>query len=142
MSADFLDSNVFIYLFDKTNASKRGLAGKLVEEALRSDSAAISFQVVQETLHIITRKLASPSSAAQAQEFLTKILKPLWRVMPSESLYRSALNIQARYRYGFYDSLIIAAALDAGCKRLLSEDLHHGQRIEGLRIENPFRASR
>ena len=38
----------------------------------------------------------------------------------------------------FYDSLIVAAALEAGCTRLLSEDLQHGQQIEGLTIENPF----
>jgi predicted nucleic acid-binding protein len=43
------------------------------------------------------------------------------------------------YRYRFYDSLIIAAALASGCIRLLSEDLQDGQRIEGLTIENPFR---
>jgi predicted nucleic acid-binding protein len=53
-------------------------------------------------------------------------------------LYQRALDIQARYHYGFYDALIIAAALDAGCTRLYSEDLQHGQRIERLTIENPF----
>ena len=58
--------------------------------------------------------------------------------MPSHALYRRALEIQARYRYGFYDSLIIAAALEAGCQRLLSEDMQHGQQIEHLRIVNPF----
>jgi predicted nucleic acid-binding protein len=50
-----------------------------------------------------------------------------------------ALDLQTRYRYGFYDSLVIAAALDAGCTRLYSEDLQDGQRIEGLTVENPFR---
>ena len=58
---------------------------------------------------------------------------------PSQGLYHRALDIQARYRYGFYDALIIAAALDAGCTRLYSEDLQHGQRIDGLIIENPFK---
>ena len=53
-------------------------------------------------------------------------------------LYKRALDIQARYHFGFYDALIIAAALEAGCSRLYSEDLQHGQRIERLTIENPF----
>jgi predicted nucleic acid-binding protein len=53
-------------------------------------------------------------------------------------LYQRALDIQARYHFGFYDALIIAAALEAGCTRLYSEDLQHGQRIERLTIENPF----
>ena len=46
---------------------------------------------------------------------------------------------QSRYGFGFYDSLIVAAALDAGCKTLYSEDLQHGQRVEGVTIINPFR---
>jgi len=66
------------------------------------------------------------------------VLLPLWRIMPSQALYQSALDLHARYQFSFYDSLIIAAALAAGCTRLYSEDLQHGQRIEGLTIENPF----
>jgi predicted nucleic acid-binding protein len=58
--------------------------------------------------------------------------------MPTEALYRSCLRLQDRYRYSFYDSLIIAAALDSGCDRLYTEDLQDGQRIEGLTIVNPF----
>ncbi|MBA3636750.1 MAG: PIN domain-containing protein, partial [Rubrobacteraceae bacterium] len=69
------------------------------------------------------------------------VLGPLWTVSPSLALYRRTLDLQARYRYSFYDSLIIAAALDAGCTRLYSEDLQDGQRIEGLTVENPFRES-
>jgi len=54
-------------------------------------------------------------------------------------LYEKALELQARQKLSFFDSLVVAAALEAGCRRLLTEDLQHGQRIEGLRIENPFR---
>jgi predicted nucleic acid-binding protein len=61
--------------------------------------------------------------------------------MPSESLYARTLELHGRYRFSFHDSLIIAAALQAGCTRLLTEDLQHGQMIEGLRIENPFLVS-
>lgn len=49
-----------------------------------------------------------------------------------------ALDVRARYRYSFYDALIIGAALTAGCTRIYSEDLHNGQRIDGLVIVNPF----
>jgi predicted nucleic acid-binding protein len=63
----------------------------------------------------------------------------LWKINPSRALYQKGLNLQASYQFGFYDSLIIAAALDAGCTRIYSEDLHHGQQIEGLVVENPFR---
>lgn len=64
---------------------------------------------------------------------------PLWTVSPSPALYHRALDVQARYRFSFYDSLIVAAAIEAGCARLYSEDLQDDQRVDGLTIENPFR---
>ncbi len=50
-----------------------------------------------------------------------------------------ALDLQARFRFSFYDSLIVAAALQAGCSRLLTEDLQHGQQVDGVTIEKPFK---
>src|SRR6266542_1360326 len=138
MPADFIDSNVVLYLFDEVNDLKRGVAETLVSQALETDQASISFQVVQETLNVITRKLATPATPEDAQRFLDSVLAPLWRVMPSLELYQRGLAIQGRYRFGFYDALIIQAALEAGCTRLYSEDLQHGQQIEGLTIVNPF----
>jgi predicted nucleic acid-binding protein len=139
MSADFIDSNVFVYLFDETDERKREVASKIVESALQAHSASISFQVVQETLNVLTRKVPTPMTTEDAGRFLERVLEPLWRISPSLALYRRTLDLQARFRYSFYDSLIIASALDAGCTRLYSEDLQDGQRIEGLTLENPFR---
>ena len=138
MSGDFIDSNFFVYLFDETDEHKRGMAEQIVESALQTHSASISYQVIQETLNVLTRKLSVPMTPEAAKSFMEDVLVPLWRVSPSSALYHRALDVQARYRYGFYDSLIVAAALDAGCVRLYSEDLQDGQKIEGLTIENPF----
>lgn len=138
MSAEFIDSNVFVYLFDETDAAKRTRAEELVRPKSDAGTAVISFQVVQETLNVITRKLKVPVTPEDARRFLGEVLMPLWRVMPSQQLYQRGIDIQSRYRYGFYDALIIAAALDAGCTRLYSEDMQNGQPIEGLTIENPF----
>jgi predicted nucleic acid-binding protein len=140
MSADFFDSNVMLYLFDQDAATKRNRARDLVKQGLDDRSACISYQVVQETLNVLSRKNALASGPSQTAEFLHRTLMPLCTVLPSEALYSKALSLQLRWRFSFYDSLIVAAALEAGCKRLLSEDMQHGQRIEGLRIENPFRA--
>jgi predicted nucleic acid-binding protein len=138
MSADFLDSNVFIYALDVSNPTKRATARGLVQYALQTGEGQISFQVIQETLNVITRKFQSTVTPNDARQFLDDALVPLWRVTPTQGLYVRALDIQARYQYSFYDAMIIAAALSCGCTRLLSEDLQHGQRIEGLTIENPF----
>lgn len=137
MSADrFIDSNVFVYLFDQTNPKKRRIAENLVRETLERETGFISYQVVQETSNVLIRKLNATTE--EARQFLDRVLLPLWRVNPTEMLYRRGLDLKARYHFSFYDSLIVAAAPEAGCKTLCSEDLQHNQQIEGLTIENPF----
>ncbi|MCA0239910.1 MAG: PIN domain-containing protein [Proteobacteria bacterium] len=138
--ADFFDSNVLLYLFDETAPAKSERAGELVTQALARGTAVISYQVVQETLHVLSRKFRIAAKPEHAIAFLRDTLQPLWQVQPSVQLYEHAVELRERLRFGFYDSLIVAAALQAGCKRLLTEDLQHGQKIDGLRIENPFRA--
>ena len=140
MSGDFIDSNVFISLVDPTDPTQQQTARELIRRAAEHGTGSISFQVVQETQNVMTRKLKTPLTSEDARSFLEEVLTPFWRVMPTPALYEHTLEIQARYQFSFYDSLVIAAALAAGCTRLYSEDLQHGQRIQGLRIENPFRA--
>ncbi|MPZ13588.1 MAG: PIN domain-containing protein [Chloroflexi bacterium] len=142
MSDDFFDSNVLVYLFDETDPRKFHIARQLIDRAIEAGSAIISFQVVQEVLSLLTNKFATPASPDRAHDVLENVLVPLWRVMPSQNLYDRALAVQSRYQHGFYDSLIVAAALEAGCTRLLSEDLQDGQRIERLTIVDPFASSR
>lgn len=139
MSADFYDSNVFIYLLDETEPEKRRTAENLVDAATLTRNGRISYQVVQETLNVVTTKLRQPLTATDAIRFMHRVLVPFLHIMPSPALYERGLEIRGRYGYAFYDSLIIAAALQADCTRLYSEDLQHGQQIEGLTIENPFR---
>jgi predicted nucleic acid-binding protein len=138
MSADFFDSNIFVYMLDERDSRKWEIAQSLVHDALENGSGVISFQVIQETLNVITRKLVVPVTHHDASEFLDKILQPMWKINPSRAFYNRGLSIQSRYQFSFYDSLIIAAALEAGCKTLYSEDLQHGQQIEQLIIKNPF----
>lgn len=137
-AADFLDSNVLVYAFDTRDPRRNTIASALLAQAQREGSAVISHQVVQETLNVLTRKLVPRLSAADARDTLTDVLAPLWRVQPSPALYARALALQERYTFSFYDSLIVAAALEAGCRRLLTEDLQHDQQIDGLTIQNPF----
>lgn len=137
MSVDFIDSNIFIYLFDDRDPAKRSEADRIVGNALATGTGVISFQVVQETLNVLSRKLKAP--ADDVGRFLDAVLIPLWRVSPSAELYREAIRIQARLGFSFYDAMIVAAARDFGCRRLLSEDLQDGQQIGDLSIVNPFR---
>lgn len=136
---NFLDSNIFVYLFERSEQDKYLRADDLVRENLDNQTGCISYQVVQETLNAIIRKAGANSE--RLSQFLEDILLPFWeinRIDPTPDLYRRGLRIQVRYRFSFYDSLMVAAALEAGCATLYSEDMQDGQRIEGLTIRNPF----
>ena len=134
-----LDTNIFIHHLDSSGSAKHATAELLVRDALSEGNACISYQVVQECLNVVLCKaqVALPLDAARSH--LDMVLAPLMEVPASTALYHRALVVQTRWRFGFYDSLIVAAALSAGCSTLLSEDLQHAQRIEGLTIVNPFR---
>ena len=132
---DFIDSNVLVYLFDETDLEKYHRARVLVNRLVDDKSGCISYQVVQETLNVITTKLGI--SHRRVVEFMDETLAPLWQIDPSSELYLRALELRERYGFSFYDSLIVAAALEAGCTRLYTEDMQHGQQIHGLTIENP-----
>lgn len=140
MSAEaFIDTNIFIYHLDATDRRKHAVADRLIRDAMATGAACISFQVVQECLNTVMRKAQVGLNTEQARLYMETVLLPLMQGVPTAGLYHRALDVQSRYRFSFYDSLIVAAALMAGCSRLLSEDLQDGQRIEGLVIEDPFR---
>jgi len=134
----FIDTHAFIYQREARDERKSAITGRIIREGVKTGNACIGFQVVQECLNTVLRKAEVPLGTDGARAYLETVLAPLFRVPASIALYHRGLDIQARYRYAFYDALIIAAALDAGCTRLYSEDLQHGQQIEGLTIENPF----
>ncbi len=143
MSAEFfLDTNILVYTFAHEQADKQRRARELVETALRSSLGVISYQVVQEFLNVATRKFSTPMTSEAAREYLGLVLEPLCAVFPSIALNQRAIDLSERWRYGFYDSLIIGSALEANCSVLYSEDLHDQQKIESLTIMDPFSAER
>ena len=135
--ASFLDSNIFVYSIDEADDRKHRIASELIDRLLEDKTGCVSYQVVQETINVMIRK--HDATQDEIQEMLDDTLRPLWQVDPSPRLYMRGLELRDRYGFSFYDSLIVAAALEADCARLYTEDMQHGQRIEGLTIENPFR---
>ena len=134
----FIDTNVFVYQLEHLDTRKAGIAIELIERGIATRTACISFQVIQECVNTAICKAEVGLTEDQMRRYLEDVLAPMYRVQPSVRLYRESLDIHFRYRFGFYDSLIVAAAMEAGCGTLYSEDLRHGQRIGGLTIVNPF----
>lgn len=134
----FIDTNIFVYSFDNLQPSKKERASALIQEALETGLGMISTQVIQEFLNVATQKFAVPMQIEDAVAYTRLVLNPLCQVYPDLALYESCLEIQAKTRYSFYDSLILAAALQGGCGMLYSEDLQDRQHVRGVRIVNPF----
>jgi predicted nucleic acid-binding protein len=111
---------VLIYSFDKDAPEKQAIAREIIQAALADGNGVISSQVIQEFLNVATRKFAEPLSADDCLIYLHSVLVPLCRVFASIPLYEKTLELSKQYNYSLYDSLIIAAALEAQCKLLYS----------------------
>lgn len=138
MKRFFLDTNILIYALDDAQAAKRRRAVALLETAVQDGSGLISYQVVQECLHLMLRKFQRRVLVADARLYLESVLMPLCRVFPSGELFVNAISIAAETEWSFYDSLIVSAAAAAHCSVLYTEDLQHGRVIRGVKIQNPF----
>jgi len=139
MSTDyFLDTNILVYSFDDSSSAKRDVSKDLIVTALRKGCGAISWQVVQEFLNVALHKWEEPMSASDANDYLSGTLEPLCSVFPSANIWCTALSLQMQSQYRFYDSLIVASALQSGAKILYSEDLQGGRRFDNLEVRNPY----
>jgi predicted nucleic acid-binding protein len=131
-SPDFLDTNVLVYIAtgDLEKAER--------SEKLLRDGATISVQVLNELANVGRRKMAL--SWPEVQTLLGTVGLLVTVVPVSIETHKTGLRLAERYGCAMYDSMIIAAALLAGCARLWSEDMHDGLVVEDrLTIRNPFR---
>ncbi|MGH9430834.1 MAG: PIN domain-containing protein [Terriglobia bacterium] len=134
----FLDTNVLVYSFDRSAPVKARRAIQLIRRAVETRNGIISYQVAQEFFNVALRRFAPPMTVAEAEQYLLTVFRPLLAVHSSQALYGEALRLSGRYRLSWYDSLIVAAAIEGQCSTLYSEDLQNGQRFGDLQIETPF----
>jgi predicted nucleic acid-binding protein len=134
----FLDTNIFVYSFDRSAAAKARKATQLIREALTTQKGIVSYQVAQEFFNVALKRFAQPMRPADALQYLATVFRPLLSVHSSQALYADALQLHAQNALSWYDSLIVAAATQANCDVLFTEDLQHGRRFGSLRVTNPF----
>ncbi len=127
----FFDTNVPLYLL----SSDMGRCTRA--EDLLAEGGTISVQVLNEFAAVARRKHAAPWPAIEDS---LAGLKQVCRVVPlTLATHERAIVIARRFGLHVYDSTIIASALEAGCATLYTQDLQHGQRLEGLTVLDPFR---
>lgn len=128
----FIDSNICLYLFGDD------IAKAAIAEKLFIQNGTISTQVLAETANVLLRKFNF--NIEDTREAIGFIRNSTEVKAISIELFDLAFDISIRYKFSFYDCMIIAAALDAECTILYSEDMQHGQLIENkLTVINPFK---
>lgn len=134
----FLDTNVFVYSFDSDSPKKAARAAELIAQALKNRTGAVSYQVVQEFFNVALRRFVQPMSVPEAEQYLSTTFRPLLAIHSSQALYGEALRLGMRFQLAWYDSLIVASALEGECDVLYSGDFQHEQRFGKLQVSNPF----
>jgi len=133
----FVDTNVLIYAHDLDAGLKRDRAVSILSRLWENENGIVSVQVLQEFYVTVTRKIRDPLTPALARGVIKNYLA--WQIAPNDpSTVLLASEIAERNQISFWDALIVASASNAGADKILSEDLNHGQVIEGIVIENPF----
>lgn len=131
MAASFLDTNVLVYLASDDEV-KAGQA-----ETLVAQGGIVSVQVLNELANVARRKMRMSWRETRA------LLEPIAELLEVRALtagtHLTGLRLAERYELSVYDAMIVAAAIEADCETLWSEDLHDGLRVGRLRVLNPFR---
>lgn len=133
----FVDTNVLVYSEDRSDLAKHQQARDWLTVLWMRRCGRVSTQVLNEFYVVTTRKLkpAMPEGDARAEVRRYQRWQP-WVV--DHATVETAWGLEARFNVHYWDALMLAAAQQQGCQFMLTEDLQHGQMVDGLRIVNPF----
>jgi predicted nucleic acid-binding protein len=134
----FIDTNILIYAHDVDAKAKNEIAKMILGELWSERTGVLSLQVLQEFYVNVTRKIPFPLSKDSARTVVNSYA--IWCTETTPTEVSAAFRIGDESRIGFWDALIVSAAVKCGATRILSEDLNAGQRIAGILVENPFAA--
>jgi predicted nucleic acid-binding protein len=133
----FLDTNILIYAHDLDAGQRNVISAAILRNLWENRMGIISTQVLQEFYVNVTRKIENPLTKSQARGIVDSYLA--WPVELNDAkTVLVASEIEERHMLSFWDALIVASARNAKAEKILTEDLNHGQEIEGIFIENPF----
>jgi len=126
-----LDSNIILYGFGREKIKK-----EIVKNLIR-ERPLLTTQVINEVLNVLIKKFNF--SIDEVKEVLNFLRTKTEIILVNLYTIDIALTVKERYNFSYWDSLIIASALENGCRILYTEDMQHGQVIEKtLTIKNPF----
>lgn len=135
----FVDTNIFVYAHDLDAGNKNLIAKEVVSELWESRSGVVSTQVLQELYVTLTTKIPSPLERPIVRRIVKNYAN--WELVINDpTIIIQASEIEETHKLSFWDALIISAAYSRNIDTILTEDLNHGQYVEGILIINPFKA--
>ena len=136
----FFDSNIWVYLFASEDVNRNIRARNFItENSLNNNILVISYQVLNEVAAVLKTKKKFSEDMIR---FVVETMSNLCMVQEfSKGILLQASFLRDQHHFSYWDSLIIATALEAGCNQLCSEDMHHGQTVDGLKIINIFHST-
>ncbi len=132
-----VDTNIWIYALSQprdNEATKHQIAQNCIQTA---KTITLTPQIINELGFALRRKHAWTDT--DLHPMFTELLARCELHIPSSDWPIDALKLRHTYALSYWDSLIVAAAIEANCHTLVSEDLQHQQKISTLRIINPFK---
>ncbi len=135
MAGAFIDTNIAIYAFTDQDLDKQAVAHRLLADLLNSHEAVVSTQVLAEFANTALGKLARQPEVVKRG---VRLLSAGRLVVLDHGLLCEAIDVRARYQVQFWDACILAAAAQAGCRVVYSEDLNAGQWYGSVQVLNPF----
>ena len=114
----FLDTNIFVYSLDPVEPHKARISEALITRGVDSRLGVISYQVVQEFINVSLRQFKATMTVTELELYFFKVLLPMMTVPSSSGLFLEALRLQKANRIAWYDSLIVAAAVQGDCETL------------------------
>lgn len=129
----FLDTNLLVYAHTNVDEPKQ----RIIQHLITGENTLVSTQIFTEVANVLFKKFKFPWQ---------DIEKVLYEIAQNNEVHTNTVNtiqracqVAERYGFSFYDSLVLAAALESGCPVLYSEDLQHSQVIDQvLTVKNPF----
>lgn len=137
MVSAFVDTDVLVYAHDESAGRKRQQARERLASLWQGSDGSLSTQVLQELYVNVTRKIPMPITATEGRRIVRNYSR--WPTFLADAdAVIDASEVAERNHISFWDALIVVSARAMGAETLLTEDLQHGQVIEGVRVVNPF----
>jgi len=134
-----IDTNVLVYAFDSSEPAKQSKAQRLIDEHVANASATVPWQVVGEFLNCLRRwQNQGRISAADVESHVDDLLIAFPVALPTVSSIRRSLDLSRRFSLAHWDSMLLAACIEAGIDTLYSEDLSNGAMYDSVTVVNPF----